>query len=95
MLVVGMFFTIKSNNGLAIFEHSSRQIKFGVASGALEPGELVPSVREVAQNWQSTPTPSRGPIATCKAKASAGPFAAPVLKSPKKLPPAAARIGSN
>lgn len=43
-----MFFTIDPDNGLAIYDQIVRQVKFAVASGALAPGQLVPSLRELA-----------------------------------------------
>ena len=43
-----MFFTIEPDNGLAIYDQIVRQIKFAVASGALQPGQLVPSLRELS-----------------------------------------------
>jgi GntR family transcriptional regulator len=43
-----MFFTIEPDNGLAIYDQIVRQVKFAVASGALAPGQLVPSLRELA-----------------------------------------------
>jgi GntR family transcriptional regulator len=43
-----MFFTIEPDNGLAIYDQIVRQVKFAVASGALQPGQLVPSLRELS-----------------------------------------------
>ena len=43
-----MFFRIEPDNGVAIYEQIARQIKYAIANGALRPGELVPSVRELA-----------------------------------------------
>ena len=43
-----MFFRIDANNGVAIYDQIARQVKYAVAKGALRPGELVPSVRELA-----------------------------------------------
>lgn len=50
-----MFFTIESSNGLAIYDQIVRQIKFAVASGAIRPGELVPSVRELSRDLAVNP----------------------------------------
>lgn len=43
-----MFFRIEPDNGVAIYDQIARQIKYAIANGALRPGELVPSVRELA-----------------------------------------------
>lgn len=50
-----MFFTIDPNNGLAIYDQIVRQVKFAVASGALAPGQLVPSLRELASQLALNP----------------------------------------
>src|SRR5712691_10939722 len=44
-----MFLHVDPDNGLAIYDQIVRQIKFAVATGALPPGELAPSVRELAR----------------------------------------------
>ena len=44
-----MFLHIQPDNGLAIYDQIVRQLKFAVAGGVLKPGELVPSVREMAR----------------------------------------------
>jgi len=44
-----VFVSIDPTNGLAIYDQIVRQIKFAVASRAIRPGELVPSVRELAK----------------------------------------------
>ena len=44
-----MLLSIDPTNGLAIYDQIVRQIKFAVASQAIQPGELVPSVRELAR----------------------------------------------
>jgi GntR family transcriptional regulator len=46
--VFGMFFRIDPDNGVAIFDQIERQVMYAVAKEALRPGELVPSVRELA-----------------------------------------------
>lgn len=38
-----------------IYEQIVAQVKFGVASGALEPGTLIPSVRELSQQLHIAP----------------------------------------
>jgi GntR family transcriptional regulator len=50
-----MFFQIDPHNGLAIYEQIVRQIKFAVAGDVLRPGELVPSVRELARELAINP----------------------------------------
>jgi GntR family transcriptional regulator len=50
-----MFLHIDPHNGLAIYEQIVRQVKFAVAGGALAPGELVPSVRELARELAINP----------------------------------------
>lgn len=43
-----MFFTIDPDNGLAIYDQIMRQVKFAVASGAIQPGQRVPSLQELS-----------------------------------------------
>ncbi len=50
-----MFFTIDPSAGLPIYEQVVRQIKFAVAGQVIKPGELVPSVREVARQLAINP----------------------------------------
>jgi GntR family transcriptional regulator len=50
-----MFLEINPANGLAIYDQIVRQIKFAVARGVLKPGELVPSVREMAKDLAVNP----------------------------------------
>jgi len=50
-----MFFQIDFSNGLAIYEQVVRQVKFAVAGNVLRPGELVPSVRELARELAINP----------------------------------------
>src|SRR5262245_63668191 len=44
-----MFFDIEPDSGVPIYEQVVSQIVFAVASGALEPGALIPSVRDLGQ----------------------------------------------
>ena len=44
-----MFLHVDPDNGMAIYDQIVRQIKFAVATGALPPGEMAPSVRELAR----------------------------------------------
>jgi GntR family transcriptional regulator len=50
-----MFFRIDSTNGLAIYDQIVRQVKFAVAGEALQPGDLVPSVREMSRDLAVNP----------------------------------------
>jgi GntR family transcriptional regulator len=50
-----MFFHIDPTNGLAIYEQVARQVVYAVAGGAIAPGELVPSVRELARDLAVNP----------------------------------------
>jgi GntR family transcriptional regulator len=50
-----MFFSIDPRDGLAIYEQIVRQVKFAVASGAVKPGELIASVRELARELAINP----------------------------------------
>ncbi len=50
-----MFLHINPNNGLAIYDQIVRQIKFSVASEGLYPGDLIPSVRELAKELAVNP----------------------------------------
>jgi len=50
-----MFFAIEFSDGLAIYEQIVRQVKYAVAAGALKPGELIPSVRELARELAINP----------------------------------------
>ncbi len=43
-----MFFRIDPDNGVAIYDQIGRQVVYAVAKDALRPGDLVPSVRELA-----------------------------------------------
>ena len=50
-----MFFDINPHNGVAIYEQIVRQVSFAVAAEALRPGELVPSVRQLARQLAINP----------------------------------------
>src|SRR5262245_36321482 len=50
-----MFFRLESANGLAIYHQIVRQMTFAIASGTLEPGDLVPSVRELSRDLAVNP----------------------------------------
>ena len=50
-----MFFTIDFSNDLALYDQIIRQIKFAVAGELLKPGEMIPSVRELARELTLNP----------------------------------------
>ena len=50
-----MFLSIDPGNGLAIYDQVVRQIIFAIAGGAAKPGELIPSVRELARDLALNP----------------------------------------
>ena len=50
-----MFFQINPSNGVPVYEQVSRQIMFAVASGSILPGEMIPSVREMARELAINP----------------------------------------
>jgi GntR family transcriptional regulator len=50
-----MFFDINTQNGVPVYEQVFRQIAFAVASGGIEQGELVPSVRNMARELAINP----------------------------------------
>jgi GntR family transcriptional regulator len=50
-----MLFSIDPANGLAIYDQIVRQMKFAVANDSVAPGELAPSVRELARELAVNP----------------------------------------
>jgi len=50
-----MFFSIDTNNGVAIYEQIVRQIKFAIADKTLRPGQLLPSVRILSKQLAINP----------------------------------------
>jgi GntR family transcriptional regulator len=50
-----MFFRIDPGGDLPIYEQIVRQVKFAVATGGIVPGQLVPSVRELARQAAINP----------------------------------------
>ncbi len=50
-----MFLNIDPSSELAIYEQVVRQVKFAVAGDAIQRGELVPSVREMARELAINP----------------------------------------
>lgn len=50
-----MFFTVEPANGVAIYSQIVRQIKFAIAEQTLRPGQLLPSVRQLATQLAVNP----------------------------------------
>jgi DNA-binding transcriptional regulator YhcF (GntR family) len=50
-----MLFDLQHDSDVPIYEQIEAQITFAVASGALEPGTLIPSVRELAHRLAINP----------------------------------------
>ncbi len=50
-----MQLSIEPNNGIPIYEQLIRQVKFAVAEGVVVPGQLIPSVRELAKSLAINP----------------------------------------
>ena len=50
-----MFFRIHADNGVPVYEQVVRQITFAIARGALRPGEMIPSVRQLARQLAINP----------------------------------------
>ncbi len=50
-----MKINIEPNNGIAIYEQLVRQIKYAVAEGVVLPGQVIPSVREMAKQLTLNP----------------------------------------
>lgn len=50
-----MQLNIEPSNGIPIYEQLVRQIKYAVAEGVLLPGQVIPSVRELAKQLAINP----------------------------------------
>ena len=50
-----LFFDINTSNGVPVYEQVARQIVSAIASGGLETGQMVPSVREMARELAINP----------------------------------------
>ena len=50
-----LFFDINTSNGVPVYEQVARQIVSAIASGGLQPGQMVPSVREMAKELAINP----------------------------------------
>jgi GntR family transcriptional regulator len=50
-----MDFSVDVDNGMPIYEQLVRQMKYAVAEGVLVPGQLIPSVRELARQLAINP----------------------------------------
>lgn len=50
-----MQINIEPNNGIPIYEQLVRQVKYAVAEGVVVPGQVIPSVREMARTLALNP----------------------------------------
>lgn len=50
-----MFFSIDASNGVPIYEQVVRQVKFAIAEEALQPGQLLPSIRALSVDLAINP----------------------------------------
>ena len=50
-----MFFTIDAGSSVAIYEQIVRQVKYAIADGALMPGQLLPSARQLSVEMAINP----------------------------------------
>ena len=50
-----MFFSIDASNGVPIYEQVVRQVKFAIAEEALQPGQLLPSIRALSVDLALNP----------------------------------------
>ena len=50
-----LFFDINTSNGVPVYEQVARQIVSAIASGGLDAGQMVPSVREMAKELAINP----------------------------------------
>ncbi|MFN7842026.1 MAG: GntR family transcriptional regulator [Pirellula sp.] len=50
-----MQLSVEPDNGIPIYEQLVRQIKYAVAEGVLVPGQVIPSVRELARQLAVNP----------------------------------------
>jgi len=50
-----MFFSIDTNDAVAIYEQIVRQVKFAVAEGSLQPTQLLPSARQLSAELAINP----------------------------------------
>jgi GntR family transcriptional regulator len=51
-----LHFQINSHSGVPVYRQMMDQVKYYVASGALKPGDQLPSIRELAQKLAINPT---------------------------------------
>ncbi len=50
-----MFFSIDASDGVPIYEQVVRQVKFAIAEEALQPGQLLPSIRALSVDLAINP----------------------------------------
>ena len=53
--MANLFFDIHTSNGVPVYEQVARQIVCAIASGGLETGQMIPSVREMAKDLAINP----------------------------------------
>src|SRR5215469_10568250 len=51
-----LHFQINSHSGVPVYRQMIDQVKYYIASGALKPGDQLPSIRELAQKLAINPT---------------------------------------
>ncbi len=50
-----MFFEINVSNGVPVYEQVARQIQYAIADGVYLPGQMIPSVRDLARELAINP----------------------------------------
>jgi len=50
-----VFFNVNASNGVPVYEQISRQIAFAIASGGIDSGQLIPSVRNLSRELAVNP----------------------------------------
>ena len=87
-----MLISIDASSGLAIYDQIVRQIKFAIASEAVLPGELVPSVRELAKQVAVNPNTVARAYRELQAENVLERFVEPACRLRRRLPNAVAQI---
>ena len=65
-----MQLSIEPDNGIPIYEQLVRQIKYAVAEGVLVPGQVIPSVREMAKQLTLNPNTVQRAYFICRTSCS-------------------------
>ncbi|HMP80249.1 MAG TPA: GntR family transcriptional regulator [Pirellulaceae bacterium] len=50
-----MYLHIDADNGVPVYEQIARQLSFLIADGSIKPGEMIPSVRQLARDLAVNP----------------------------------------